>query len=308
MSDIAAGVDRSKLKISIIASVLGAAGVWLGFSLRALLAGSGSAVAAALAAVVFAAMLALLSAFVKSAFVYGIVLLGVTALLMAPLYRSYTVPLLVTAVVAYLFMLAGGRRGQASAANDMKMSAARITRAMFPLAFSGIAVIIAVLHVQPLLNEDFRVTKLGVLRTFAPAEFILRRFIGEFSLSMPVGKLIDMVANSGASGARSGLPQEARGAIVGQLGGALGVPIGERSSVADVLVEVLDREVRKVPATWHTAIVAAFGALLFFTVKGIGFFAYYPVALLVWGLYELALATGFARVVLEQKSKETIVL
>lgn len=316
MSETATGVDRSKLKVGICAGLFGASALWLGYAIAAAVGGTATMTMPIVAALPFFVFAVLAAAFIKGPMVYGEVLFGATLLVVAPLYKSFSTALFFGALLAYGMLLAGGRRGQTEAANRLRISIGRITRETLPLAISGIALLGTVLYAQPLLGHELRVSEHTIQSVVAPSEFILKRFVSGFSLSMSVGSFVDAIGNSGAIPGLGSLPAaqrnellaQSRGPLLAQLSDMLGVAVRERETVEQVFAAALDKLVRGIPREWGNFIVIALAFTVFLTLKGIGFLLVYPIQFFVWVIYELLLATGFARVVLEQKSKETIVL
>lgn len=316
MSETVAAVDRSKIKIGILAAVTVVAAFVFGYALDGLLDGAPWLAVVAALAVVFVLFNILQAACVKGQLVYAGVLGVETAAFFAPLAGRFSQGVLLAAVACYVLLLTGGRRAQTSAANDLKISVLRMSRAAIPAMATGIALFVAALYSAPLIGVEWKVTEKTVAGIAGPAEFALRRVVPDFSLAMSVGEVVDAVGNSGLvaglgelpAEARAALLKESRGAILAQVSDAVGVPVTAGTSVGRVLTVLLSDWAGRIPEEWHTLLILLYGVLLFSAIKGFGFLLGYPVQWAAWGVYELLLAAGFLYVALEPKSKESIVL
>lgn len=316
MSDIAAGVDRSKIKIGILAAVTAVVAFAFGYALNGLLGGTILLPVVAALASVFVLLGILQAACVKGQLIYAGVLGIETIAFFAPLAGRFSQGILLAAVACYALLLTGGRRAQTSAANDLKISILRMSRVAIPTVATGIALFIAALYAAPLIGVEWKVTEKTIASITGPTEFALRRVVPDFSLAMSVGEVIDAVGNSGLVAGLGELPAEARaallaqsrGAILAQVSEAVGVPVTAGTSVRRVLTVLLSDWAGRIPEEWHTLIILLYGILLFSAIKGFAFLLGYPVQWAAWGLYELLLAAGFIHVASESVSKESIVL
>lgn len=316
MPDVSGRVDRSKIKIGIFAAVTAVVAFAFGYALNGLLGGTIALPVVAVLAGVFVLFGILQAACVKGQLVYAGVLGIETIAFFAPLVGHFSQGVLLAGVACYVLLLSGGRRTQAAAANDLKVSITRMSRAGIPAMATGIALFIAALYVSPLVGVEWKVTEKTVASITGPTEFALRRVVPDFSLAMSVGEVIDVVGNSGLvaglgelpAEARAALLQQSRGAILAQVSEAVGVPVTAGTSVRRVLTVLLSDWAGRVPEEWHTLIIVLYGILLFSAIKGFGFLLGYPVQLAAWGLYQLLIAAGFFHVASESASKESIVL
>lgn len=316
MSDVSGGVDRSKIKIGVFAAVNTVVAFAFGYALNGLLGGTVSLPLVAALAAVFVLLAVVQAACVKGQLIYAGVLGIETAAFFAPLLGHFSQGILLAGVACYVLLLSGGRRTQAAAANDLKVSIIRMSRAGIPAMATGLSLFIAALFASPLIGVEWKVTEKTVASITGPTEFALRRVMPDFSLAMSVGEVIDVVGNSGLvaglgelpAESRAALLQQSRGAILAQVSEAVGVPVTAGTSVRRVLTVLLSDWAGRVPEEWHTLIILLYGILLFSAIKGFGFLLGYPVQLVAWGLYELLLGAGFFYVASESASKESIVL
>lgn len=310
------GVDRSKIKIGVLAAVTALGAFAFGYALNGLLGGTVSLPLVAALAALFVLLAIVQAACVKGQLIYAGVLGIETVALFAPLVGHFSQGVLLAGVTCYALLLTGGRRAQTAAANDLKVSIIRMSRAGIPAMATALSLFIAALFASPLIGVEWKVTEETVASIVGPTEFALRRIVPDFSLAMSVGEVIDAVGNSGLvaglgelpAESRAALLQQSRGAILAQVSEAVGVPVTAGTSVRRVLTVLLSDWAGRVPEEWHTLIILLYGILLFSAIKGFGFLLGYPVQLGAWGLYELLLGAGFFHVVSESASKETVVM
>ncbi|MDO8585387.1 MAG: hypothetical protein Q7R85_04730 [bacterium] len=315
-SEVAAGVDRSKIKIGVLAGVGALAAFVFGYALNAMLGGSPMLLGVLGAAAVFMLCDVLEASFIKGGVVYAAVLAVQTTAFLAPLVGHFSQGTLVGAMLMYGLLFVAGRRAQTAAANDLKISILRMSRAATPGTITALSLFVAVLIAAPLIGIEWRVTESTVASIAGSTDIVLRRIVPDFSLAMPVGEVIDAVGSSGlvpglgelSAEARAALLAESRGAILAQISDAVGTTVTARTTVSKVLATLLGQWASRVPEEWHTVVIVIYGLLLFFTIKSFGFLVAYPVQWAAWGLYQLLLGAGFLRVASEPTSKETIVL
>ncbi|GEM_PF-4119235 len=314
--EVAAGVDRSKIKIGVLAALGALAAFAFGYALNAMIAGSPMLLGVLGAAAVFMLIDVLESSFIKGGTVYAAVLAVQTLAFIVPLYSHFSQGTLLGAVLMYVLLLLAGRRAQESSANDLKVSISRMSRAALPGIIAALSLFAAVLYTVPLVGVPWRVTEKTIASIAGPTDLVLRRFVPNFSLNMSVGEVVDAIGNSGlvpglgelSPEARAGLLAQSRGAILEQISSAVGAPIAARTTVSKVLALLFGQWASRVPEEWHTLVIVIYGLLFFFTIKSFGFLVSYPVQWAAWGLYQLLLGAGFLHVVSEPTSKETIVL
>lgn len=316
MNSEAAGVDRSKIKIGILAGVGAVASFAFGYALNALLSGSPVMLGVVALTAVCILLYILEACVIKGFSIYAAVLAVQTVVFLAPLLRYFSQGTLVASVLMYALLLLAGKRAQESAANNLKISIGRMSRAALPGMIAGVSLFVAALYTAPLVGVPWRVTEKTVASIAGPTDLVLRRVVPDFSLEMPVSAVIDAVGNSGLVPGLNELPAEARaellaqsrGAILEQISSAVGAQISARTTVSRVLALLLQQGADKVPQEWHTVVIAIYGLLLFLTIKSFGFLVGYPVQWAAWGLYQLLLGAGFLHIASEPTSKETIVL
>lgn len=316
MRDITGEVARSKIKIGILVASGAVAAFAFGDALDRLLAGTISLLLVAALAAVFILLAIMQAVCVKGQLIYAWTLGIVTGAFFAPLLGHFSQGVLFAGVACYILLFSGGRRAQEAAENDVKVSIVRMSRAGIPAMATGISLFVATLYVAPLIGVEWKVTEKTVASIVGPAEFVLRRIVPDFSLAMSVGEVIDAVGNSGfVAGlgelpveARTALLQQSRGAILAQVSNAVGFPVSANTTVRRILTVVIGDFANRVPEEWHTFAILLYGILLFFAIKGFGFFLSYPIQFIAWGMYQLLIGAGFIRVVSEQVSKESILL
>ena len=87
-----------------------------------------------------------------------------------------------------------------------------------------------------------------------------------------------------------------------------GISFKNSDSVLDVIYNYLSEKISSLPEGLKFLVPAGFVFLIFITVKGAALLLRWVISVPAYILYELALTTGFARLTLEAKSREIVVL
>ena len=112
-----------------------------------------------------------------------------------------------------------------------------------------------------------------------------------------------MLAGLEKNSAISGALDQLRG-----LAGNYGINFKNTETLSDVFYNFAMQKLNLIPDTFRNLIPVGLVLLIFLTIKGVAVFLRWFISGLAYLLYELALATGFARLTLESRSREIVVL
>ena len=153
-----------------------------------------------------------------------------------------------------------------------------------------------------------------------PAEPIVQNLlIDNFSFNMTVyqfaeASVINQLAgqlgvpiNSVPAAVKSAAINQSLNALQGQAAG-YGVTFQNNDTISQVVYNYLVGQIKKIPEAFRLVIPAGVALIIFLTVRGLGTVVRWLVSVPAYLVYELLLLTGFARLSLESRSREIIIL
>jgi len=319
------GVDLSRPKVIGI----GAAGVLaafaLGYFLNLFLQVNGKSgipewVSLLLAAVVFLIIFLLQTLFIKSARLLNDILILESLALVAPFILGFSLYVLLAYASALFFFWAGTKRGQREIDNQVKIKFFRIERHTLPHVLTGLSLFMSLVYVNAIGLDKLGVTKKQIQAMLQPAEPLIQRLVAkDFNMNLSVYQFTDLIItqqlaeqlgiqpnlipatlkNEAISQSLNNLRQSAAG---------YGIAFKNSDTLSDVVYNYSIKQVERIPSAFRFAIPAGVVLIAFLTVKGVAVLLHWLAALPAYLIYEILLAVGFARLSLESRSREIIIL
>jgi hypothetical protein len=317
-------VDYSIPKLIVILLVGAAIAVGLGYSLV-----FGGFVRMTLWSAGLLIFLSLQSLFVKDIGRLALFLFIETAALSGAIfYWNMAIPLKpfgVGVAAFYIFTFLASRSGRAESESSLKVSFSRISRSVISGSLVGLLILEGVMLsivINP-SNEQW-VSKKSFEKNFSqPVIAITKPFFPGISASMKTGDFLNKFAENNAVNITIGGISFAKlsaasqkqylGAVTGELQktiqGFTGVPLNLTSSVSDNLYTIAKAKLGgfvKSMSSW--VFIASITVIFLITIESFAWFFNWILALIAWIFYEIFLFFGFARICLENRSRETVIL
>ena len=310
-------LDTSFIKVGILVGIGALFSGFFGWALRSYLGVNDEStiwlVAGAL--IGFLIVISLQPFFIKSnAVIGGAVLLDTLAMSLNFLDELSLLLLAAFALTAILLYWAT-KRGHQFLENQLKINFFRVEGAVVKYSITATAIFISLIYINFLEFENSFIPKANFALLFKPAEPILEKYFGAFSFDMTPVQLTEILVvkqlkDQGmlpAGPVKNGLVSELLTRLH-DLAGQYGVTFKNNESILDILYRATLDWFQRIPEALRIIVPIGFAALVFFTVKGLGALVRWPISLVAYSVYSLALISGFARIELEPKSKEIIIL
>jgi len=307
-------VDTSKPKViglGIVGILL--AGVF-GYFLNAAILDNGSSqlLPVLVSAIAFLTVFLLQTLFIKSGQIIGIIILLESLTLTFVSVRLFSSAVLLAWVLLVLFWWLGVRMGKGQLDNQMKVKFFQFEKATMPYTLTALAIFISFIYVVIGEVDPEKNIKSFIL----PAEPIIQNlYAKDFSFNMTMSKLIESLAVKQLGDQMTALPAAARNSLISQSviqfsqqAAQYGVSFKGSDKIIDVINSYVSSQLKKIPDSYRQIIPIAFGAIIFLTLKGFGSLLHWAVAIPAYIVYQLAILTGFARLALESRSREIVVL
>lgn len=274
--------------------------------------GSGSLLLTLLSAIAFLVVFLLQNLFIKSRQIIGTILLLESLTLTFVSVRMFSYIILFAWFLLILFWWLGARMGKEQLDNQMKVRFFQFEKATMPYALTALALFISIIYVTIGGVSPEQNIKSFIL----PAEPIIKNFYSQdFSFNMTMSKLIESLAARQLGDQMATLPAAVRNSLVSQTvvqlsqqAAKYGVSFKGSDKIIDVINNYISSQLKKIPDSYRQIIPIAFGAIIFLTLKSAGLLLHWLVAIPAYLVYQLAILTGFARLALESRSREIIVL
>ncbi|HDH31235.1 MAG TPA: hypothetical protein ENH26_00470 [Candidatus Wolfebacteria bacterium] len=327
-----AEVDRSKIKIGILAG-LGVISFFLfGFFLKLFILenASNSFIFLSAAAVVFLIIFLLQILFIKTLWRVNFIIFLEVIGLTAGFYDKISFTLLITSLIVFLVLMWASYNGRREFHNMLKMRFFRISKIVFPKAIMGLALFASVIYYSlsglgayaedPELVEGFFIPQSTFEKIISPAANIINKLniLPEFDFSASIGDLVKNMAQEqiNESPQLQMLPEAVKEQMIVkaikkieiQISDFLGMPIKSEAKISATLYNVMVDKFSGLPKNIKSAILIGIAVIIFLTIEGIAWPIRWVIAVFAWLIYELLLAAGFANIVLEGKSRELIIL
>jgi hypothetical protein len=313
-----AGVDTSRIKVFSI-GVLGAllAGV-LGYLLNRYITNLDNAWQTILYVVVpaigFLAVFLLQVLFVKSRnLINGFILLESIAITV-PFLSIFSWWLIFAWLLLFMFFWKAAQNGKEALENQIKIRFFQVERVVIPGALTALSLFISIAYIN-FFFEGGMLSKKSFQTLLRPVVPAMAVYVPGFSWDMTMGKLAEFIAVSQLGGQAELIPASQLSFATSQVISYLraeAAPYGLTFKTSDTLIDVLynytAQKMNQIPKSLQSLLPIGFALLLFLIVKGFAILIRWIAAPPAYLLYQLSLATGFARLALESRSREVIVL
>lgn len=235
-------------------------------------------------------------------------------------FLTLTVPVIILFVVTYILLFSASYSGRSVLDNMLKIDFWNISKLIVPKGIIVITLLVSVFI--PLYLQEHRDTLPLSLSTFdkvlASSNVFVQRFYKDFDPSKSVEEVARSTteqqlasmpeAQALSSGQKAVVVKEGMKGFYSKIFDYTGVSINPKDPVSKAAYSVLEKKfgaLKDEAKLWLFIIV---GSLIFVSIASIMMPIRIIVGLLAYFFYEIMLALGFARVTIEEKPKETIIL
>ncbi len=275
-----------------------------------------------LAAIAFLSLYLLDIFFIKTIWLNNlIVFLGILAFL-APFYDQFSGITGLMGFIGFLLMVWGVYSGRNELGERLKIKFWEISKKSLPKVITGLALIVAVISVG-LFNLDennFFISKptfeknISWLFSFS----LIQNFVPGFNLSLSVENLIKTIAINQIEGnpQLKILPLSAKNQLINQTAKGLedkiaefiGMPLNPNTRASEELYEIIVKKVSQAPENSKSLILVIIGVLILLIILSLSWVIRLIATIPAYIVYEICLALGFSTIMLEDKSREIILL
>ena len=235
-------------------------------------------------------------------------------------FLSFTAPIMILFGAVYLLLLSASYGGRKILDNTLKVDFWNISKLVAPKGIIAITLLVSVfipLHLQE-HRDELPLSLATFDKVLASSNVFIRRFYQDFDPSQSVEQMaraaterqlaaIPQAKNLSAR-ERESLIENAMQDFYDQLFGYTGVSIDPKKPVSTVAYGVLQEKFSGMGDDAKLWIYVIFGSIVFVSIASIMMPIRILVALLALIVYEALIAFGFAHVVIENRSKEVLVL
>ena len=272
-----------------------------------------------LCAIGFLVVFTLQTFFIRSTAHFALAFLLESIALMG-FFITLTVPVVVLFAVAYGLLFSSSFSGRRILENSLRIDFWNISKLIVPKGIIVITLLVSVfipLHLQAHPNE-LPLSQATFDKVLQSSNVFVQRFYKNFDPS----KSVEEVARTSTEQQLEKMPQaqilgpKEKSLIVkqgiqefyGQLFNYTGVEINPKDRVSTAAYSVLETKFVGLKDEAKLWVFIIFGSIVFVSIASIMMPIRIVVALLAYFFYEVMLALGFARVTIEEKPKETIIL
>ncbi len=315
-----ANIDTSVPKLIGLAVVNVLAAAFLAYTLRQVFADGGvsarNILGTTVANLLFLSFVLLQVFFVKSIKVQSMLVLAEALVIASPFVFYWSGFFLLAVGLLILFMMNGLRSGMKEMDNEMTIRFRMIERKTLPAIITGISLFISIIYLAVNGTGASFLSKDAFAVMLKPVDPIAQALLmPDFSVNMTMAQLAQSVAvrqlGAAFTSLTPDLQNQAIEAILTQLRGqaaTYGVSFTDSETFGDVLYSYFVRQFDQIPNQYRSLIPYVILLLTFITVKSLGALLRWLIIPLAYALYQFMLATGFARVSLESRSRQIIVM
>ena len=230
-----------------------------------------------------------------------------------PFFRLFSASFLIGFVILLVFLFQGARMGGLAMGNMVKIKFFRLVRI---ISGSIVSAVVIFLSIVLILTSNFSISRQRVDQVVALATPFIERFVIGFDADKNTGELLTQVTENQLAKAdefmklsstdkHTVLTRETE-AVKARIEESLGEKIDLNASVSENVHKIVDTKLSSLSPKAQIYWSAAFIAAIWLSVQSIEFIIYIPLAVLVFLVYELLFALGFAVIQTESRSKEVI--
>jgi hypothetical protein len=231
-----------------------------------------------------------------------------------------TLVFLAAGALFFIFVLLGERAGRRYAENCLKLDFLKTTYVVLPKVIIGMIVFISVIY-GATFNPAKALSPAAFSSMFRPLNPILNSYSPGFSFEMKTKDFLkkiaeDLLRKQLKPGEFEKIPDRTRVEAIDkisadfekQLETSLG-PIDPGKTIGENLYVFIDQKISRLLSSFPPARVSLVaGVIMFVLLKSVSFLFIWPTAFFGFLLYELLIIVNFARVSLEARSREIVLL
>lgn len=313
-------VDTSVPKLAGIGVINVLAAALLGYALKSVIGGGGLTIGNILAViganVLFMVLILLQVLFIKSLKVQGLIVGLETAALVAPFVLSWSSALLLATALLFLFLFKAVKGGMGEMDNQIKIQFLAIERHTLPSVITGLSIFVSILYVSASGIGASFVSRDAFRVLLKPADPLIQSLlVKDFSIDMTMAKFSEALTAKQFGDAFTNLPPSAKSQamteVIRQLhlqAEGYGITFKNTDSISDVFYAYAGKKFDAIPKNYRLVIPYVLFALTYFTVKSLGGLLRWVISTPAYVLYQFLLSIGFARIGLESRSREIIIV
>ena len=272
-----------------------------------------------LGAIGFLVVFTLQTFFIRSTSLFALAFL-LQSLGLISFFFTFSVPVMTLFVAVYGLLLSASVGGRKILDNTLRIDFWNISKLIVPKGIIAITLLVSVfipLHLQA-HRETLPLSLATFDKVMASSNGFIRRFYKDFDSS----KSVEEVARTATEQQLQAIPQaqnlppqqknvlvkKAMSDLYVQIFNYTGVQIDPKDPISKAVYGVLQEKFKGLKDEAKLWVFIVFGSIIFVSIASIMLPIRIVVAVLAFLVYESMLALGFARVTIEQKSKETFLL
>ncbi len=304
-------IDSTKWKVIGLGVVSTGLAALFGRSLQQFLNHDGGLISLGIFCVLWFALMTLHPFLVKGLRVASILYAAQVLAFVAPFYASFSFTVLIPAALLFATMLVGFERGHKVLESNLNIEFYTAARRAAGALFTGLALFASIYVGAELKTKGGVVSKDYVRVAIQGVLPLTARLSPGIKLDGRVGEVIKAITQK-KLGLSQAIPVAYLDAqvqeIIATASDSLGVKIEANETLPHALEKVLTNKADKLSNGGKLLLAAGLGLLLFFTLKGLGFFLNFIVIFVAFLAYHLLLGLNVIHIGLESRSKETIIL
>jgi hypothetical protein len=207
----------------------------------------------------------------------------------------------------FLLLFTSFKRGNWLLRNMLHIRFFRLSNSIVRTAMSGFALFAALYVTGALVGMTTVIPKTSFVYLFESAEPIVERVIPRFSGGITVHDAVyDLIAFRADPGATSAEIESAVGESIVSINERFDIELTGGEVAVDVLYDNLLAGLHELDIGVQAAVLILIGAVLFFTIKGVAFFANWIIVSVAYGCYMLLKLSGFFEITSTSMLKEAV--
>ncbi|OHB22462.1 MAG: hypothetical protein A2939_02785 [Parcubacteria group bacterium RIFCSPLOWO2_01_FULL_48_18] len=240
--------------------------------------------------------------------------------LSVPFYDRFSQSLLLAAVVVYLLLLLAARAGWSELRLLLKVRFFRLCRRVFPKVITVMALFISLVFYIGLQEGKTAAFNKDVFYAYMlnPLEGLLRSIIPDFDFEQTGDEIIaDIVtqrledsaeAKSLTASVKKQVIEKSVSQTRDQIESFLNIDIDFKKTAGDGLYELFTEQIVKTSGLGGWIVGGSIVLLAFLVLKALGIVFGYTLVFVSFIVFELLIAVDFARIVLESRTREIIIM
>ncbi len=317
-------LDSSIIKIIILTSVGLISALCFGYFLKLFILESQPyfLLFSFLAVIGFLALYLLDIFFIKTIWLTNLIVFLEMLAFLAPFYDRLSMIIGLASLIGFLLLVWGIYSGRNELEDRLKIKFWEVSKKSLPKAITGLALIATIVSVGffSLEENNFFISK-PVFEKGVSSLFnfdLVQNFLPGFNLSLPVEDLIKNIAINQIEGNSELkiLPSSAKAALINQtvkelknkISDFISMPLNLKAKASEALYEIMVKKISQSPENNKSLVLIIIAVLIFLTIISLSWLIRFIATCPAYIIYEICLALGFSTIMMENKSKEIIVL